>query len=62
MDTKVGQLIFRRVIKDCLADKTVLLVSYGLQYLRECDTIIYLEEGRGTEGTEGMVAMALVGV
>ena len=49
VDSKVGQFIFKRVIKESLAEKTVLLVSHGLQYLRECDTVIYLEEGRMME-------------
>ena len=32
-----------------MRDKTVLLVSHGLQYLRECDTVLFLEEGRIVE-------------
>ena len=32
-----------------MRDKTVLLVSHGLQYLRECDTVLFLEDGRIVE-------------
>ena len=49
VDAKVGQFIFRRAIKECLRDKTVLLVSHGLQYLRECDSVIFLKDGRIVE-------------
>ena len=46
VDVKVGQFIFRRAIKEFLREKTVLLVSHGLQYLRECDSVILLKDGR----------------
>ena len=49
VDARVGQFIFRRAIKECLRDKTVLLVSHGLQYLRDCDSVIFLQEGRIVE-------------
>ena len=49
VDSKVGQFIFRRAIKECLREKTVLMVSHGLQYLRECDSVIFLKEGRIVE-------------
>ena len=46
VDARVGEFIFRRAIKECLREKTVLLVSHGLQYLRECDSVIFLQDGR----------------
>ena len=49
VDAKVGQFIFRRCIKEAMKDKTVLLVSHGLQYLKECDTVIFLKDGKMVE-------------
>ena len=49
VDAKVGQEIFNRMVVGLLRDKTVLLVSHGLQYLQRCNTLIFLQAGRVVE-------------
>ncbi|CEG39052.1 atp-binding cassette superfamily [Plasmopara halstedii] len=45
VDSHVGSDIFKECIKTCLKDKLVILVTHGLTFLSECDTIIVLENG-----------------
>lgn len=49
VDAKVGQYIFQKYIKESLKDKTVLLVSHGMQYLKHCDIIIFMKNGKIAE-------------
>ena len=49
VDAKVGQHIFNKYIQQMLKNKTVLLVTHGLQYLRQCDSIVFLKQGRIVE-------------
>ncbi|XP_046373552.2 ATP-binding cassette sub-family C member 4-like isoform X2 [Haliotis rufescens] len=45
VDTKVGRHIFNKCIKQLLKEKTVVLVTHQLQYLRRADRIVVLREG-----------------
>ncbi|XP_060552552.1 ATP-binding cassette sub-family C member 5-like [Ruditapes philippinarum] len=45
LDVKVGKQIFHTCIKGVLKEKTVLLVTHQLQYLKHCDEVIVMEEG-----------------
>ncbi|XP_046581519.1 ATP-binding cassette sub-family C member 4-like isoform X2 [Haliotis rubra] len=45
VDTKVGRHIFNKCIKLLLEEKTVILVTNQLQYLRRADRIVVLREG-----------------
>ena len=49
VDAKVGQDIFQKYIKEALKDKTVLLVSHGMQYLTCCDSVIFMKDGKIVE-------------
>lgn len=52
VDARVAKHIFNKCIKDKLRGKTVLLVTHGIQFLEECDEILYMKNGviseRGT--------------
>ncbi|KAK3910281.1 Multidrug resistance-associated protein 5 [Frankliniella fusca] len=52
VDARVAKHIFDKCIKGALAGKTVLLVTHGIQFLEECDEILYMKNGvvseRGT--------------
>ena len=45
IDAKVGQHIFDKYIQVMLKNKTVLLVTHGLQFLRQCDRVIFIKNG-----------------
>lgn len=45
MDAHVGRDIFENCLRAELAGKTRLLVTHQLQYLRDCDIILFMEEG-----------------
>ncbi|KFM61594.1 Multidrug resistance-associated protein 5, partial [Stegodyphus mimosarum] len=45
VDSQVGRHIFQHCIKGALKDKSILLVTHQLQYLEECDSIIYMRDG-----------------
>ena len=49
VDAKVGQDIFQKYIKEALKDKTVLLVSHGMQYLTCCDSVVFMKDGKIVE-------------
>ncbi|XP_034256173.1 multidrug resistance-associated protein 5-like [Thrips palmi] len=49
VDARVARHIFSKCIKGKLSGKTILLVTHGLQFLAECDEVIYLKEGSITE-------------
>ncbi|XP_032663383.1 multidrug resistance-associated protein 4-like isoform X2 [Odontomachus brunneus] len=52
VDTHVGRHLFDECIKDYLRDKTRILVTHQLQYLKQCDYIIFLNNGQiENEGT-----------
>ena len=46
VDTKVGKKLVQNVIKGMLRDKTVLLVTHHLQYAKQLDKIIILDNGQ----------------
>lgn len=46
VDQYVGNAIFNQVIKGALKGKTILFVTNQLQYLNQCDKIVYLQDGR----------------
>lgn len=46
VDAHVGKHIFFECIKTVLAGKTIIFVTHQLQYLKDCDTVILLKEGR----------------
>ena len=49
VDAKVGQHIFQKYILETLKDKTVVLVSHGMQYLKECENVIFMKDGQIAE-------------
>ncbi|KAJ8684127.1 hypothetical protein QAD02_019919 [Eretmocerus hayati] len=46
VDTHVGKSLFKDCISDYLKDKTRVLVTHQVQYLKDVDKIIYLNNGR----------------
>ncbi|KAL1513345.1 hypothetical protein ABEB36_002766 [Hypothenemus hampei] len=46
VDTHVGKALFEQCITGFLQDKTVVLVTHQLQYLKDVDHIIYLADGK----------------
>ncbi|XP_077862743.1 ATP-binding cassette sub-family C member 5-like [Saccoglossus kowalevskii] len=46
VDTHVGQHILKHYVMDALHGKTVLFVTHQLQYLRGCDKILVVQDGR----------------
>ncbi|XP_069474938.1 ATP-binding cassette sub-family C member 5 isoform X2 [Ambystoma mexicanum] len=57
LDAHVGNHIFNTAIKKHLKSKTVLFITHQLQYLVDCDEVIFMKEGCVTErGThEGLM-------
>ncbi|XP_022093741.1 multidrug resistance-associated protein 5-like [Acanthaster planci] len=49
VDAHVGLHIFNECIKGALQGKTVLFVTHQLQYLKDCDTILTMVDGRIAE-------------
>ena len=49
VDAHVGKHIFFECIKKELSKNTVIFVTHQLQYLKDCDEIILLKEGRVAE-------------
>ncbi|KYB27685.1 probable multidrug resistance-associated protein lethal(2)03659 isoform X2 [Tribolium castaneum] len=45
VDTHVGKQLFENCIAGYLKNKTVILITHQLQYLKEVDQIIYLHDG-----------------
>lgn len=46
VDSKVAKLLFNKAIKGLLQDKTVLLATHQVQFARETDRIIVLDDGK----------------
>ncbi|XP_076255687.1 putative multidrug resistance-associated protein lethal(2)03659 isoform X3 [Rhynchophorus ferrugineus] len=46
VDTHVGKALFKQCITGFLQDKTVILITHQLQYLKDVDHIIYLDNGK----------------
>ncbi|XP_078483628.1 ATP-binding cassette sub-family C member 12 [Ciona intestinalis] len=46
VDAHVGRHIFFECIKKDLSDKTVLFVTHQLQYLKDCDHVVFMKDGR----------------
>jgi len=49
VDAYVGKHIFSECIKKEMKGRTVIFVTHQLQYLKECDDVITLKEGRIAE-------------
>ncbi|XP_073445373.1 ATP-binding cassette sub-family C member 5 [Dendrobates tinctorius] len=49
LDAHVGNHIFNSAIKKHLKSKTILFITHQLQYLVDCDEVIYMKEGCITE-------------
>ncbi|KAJ9585510.1 hypothetical protein L9F63_002711, partial [Diploptera punctata] len=45
VDAKVARNIFNKCIKAKLKSKTVLLVTHGMQFLEQCDEVLYMKDG-----------------
>ncbi|KAJ3127452.1 Multidrug resistance-associated protein 4 [Nowakowskiella sp. JEL0407] len=45
VDTKVGRHLFEKCIMGILRTKARILVSHQLQFIRDCDKVVLLEEG-----------------
>ena len=47
VDAKVAKQIYQRVmLKLCNLRKTVVLVTHQISYLKECDQVIIMDDGR----------------
>ncbi|MBN3286487.1 MRP5 protein, partial [Polyodon spathula] len=49
LDAHVGNHIFNNAIKKQLKQKTILFVTHQLQYLVDCDEVIFMKDGSITE-------------
>ncbi|RHY24174.1 hypothetical protein DYB32_008959, partial [Aphanomyces invadans] len=49
VDAHVGSDIFKQCIKTALKGKLVVLVTNGLNFLKDCDSVVVLEQGRVVE-------------
>ncbi|GIY19081.1 multidrug resistance-associated protein 5 [Caerostris extrusa] len=49
VDNQIGKHIFHHCIKGALKDKSILLVTHQLQYLQECDSILFMRDGSVVE-------------
>ncbi|KAG0083944.1 hypothetical protein BGZ92_010324 [Podila epicladia] len=48
VDPKVGRALFENCINGLLKDKARVLVTHQLQYIKDCETVIVLEQGKVT--------------
>ncbi|CAO3570724.1 unnamed protein product [Mortierella alpina] len=48
VDPKVGRALFENCINGLLKDKARVLVTHQLQYIKDCENVIVLEQGRVT--------------
>ena len=46
LDAHVGQKIFNNVFKGMIANKTKVMVTHALQYLKDVDRVVYMDRGR----------------
>ncbi|CAK4758396.1 unnamed protein product [Aphanomyces euteiches] len=49
VDAHVGSVIFKQCIKNGLKDKLVVLVTNGLNFLKDCDVVVVLDKGHAVE-------------
>merc|ERR1711892_311954 len=49
VDAKVGQHIFNKYIQIMLKNKTVLMVTHGMQFLKQCDWVVFMKNGKIVE-------------
>ena len=49
VDAQVARIIFSRCIKDKLKGKTILLAIRGIQFLEQCDDVLYMKDGMISE-------------
>uniref|UniRef100_A0AAY4BA40 ATP-binding cassette, sub-family C (CFTR/MRP), member 5 n=1 Tax=Denticeps clupeoides TaxID=299321 RepID=A0AAY4BA40_9TELE len=61
LDAHVGNHIFNNAIKKQLRNKTVIFVTHQLQYLVDCDDVIFMREGSITEQGSHEELMSLNG-
>ena len=61
VDVHVGKHIFTQCIRHALKEKTVVLVTHQLNYLREVDYIVYMKDGEIIEQGTYDELMALEG-
>ena len=50
VDAKVAKSLFWECIKPLSKSKTVLLVSHQLAFIKECDEVLLIEDGRIKKG------------
>lgn len=43
VDAHVGKHIFNKLIREALHDKTVVLVTHQLNYVRDCDRVVFMK-------------------
>ncbi|KAG0024690.1 hypothetical protein BGZ81_007625 [Podila clonocystis] len=48
VDPKVGRALFENCVKGLLKDKARVLVTHQLQYIKDCETVVVLEQGQVT--------------
>lgn len=49
VDARVARHIFSKCIKGTLKGKTILLVTHGLQFLADCDEVVFMKDGTISE-------------
>ncbi|RMX50857.1 hypothetical protein pdam_00017257 [Pocillopora damicornis] len=49
VDAHVGQHIFKHCIKGALWNKTIIFATHQLQYLSQCDVVLYMKSGKIAE-------------
>ncbi|KAG0288899.1 hypothetical protein BGZ98_004071, partial [Dissophora globulifera] len=57
VDPKVGRALFDNCIKGLLKDKARVLVTHQLQYIKDCENVIVLEQGQATHSGRVDVVM-----
>lgn len=46
VDGHVGRHVFQHCIKGALRERSVLFVTHQIQYLKECDSVVYMRDGK----------------
>ena len=46
LDVHVGGMVFNKTIKEYLKNKTVIMVTHNIQFLRDADFIYYMDKGK----------------
>lgn len=62
VDAKVAQHIFNHYIVQMLKNKTVIFVTHAMQFLRQCDQVVFFKNGKIVEkGTYGELMSSSTG-